>query len=172
VLPDVILVPEQAHFSLKDQSVSWTAPDGRAQRIRLLASKTYLRPGGYRVHLEADETDPSRWRLVGTLAEGLVCHKPCTVSGGGKSEISKAITDAIMSGSVFVADFDKDMDAVAAILVRDYADRFRTLRGEPDRRPILSPDRSFGSVIKLLTPSAADYTDAIAFAKSVWARRQ
>jgi len=159
VLPDVILVPEQAHFSLKDQSVSWTAPDGQGQRIRLLAGKTYMRPGGYRVHLEADEADPSRWRLVGTLAEGLVCHKPCTVSGGGKSEISKAITDSIMSGSVFVADFEKDMDAVAAILARDYADRFRTQRGEPDRRPILSPARSFGSVIKLLTPSAADYTD-------------
>jgi hypothetical protein len=35
------------------------------------------------------------WRLIGSTAEGLICHKPCTVSGGGKSEIAKPISDAI-----------------------------------------------------------------------------
>ena len=34
------------------------------------------------------------WRLVGTVPEGTFCHKPCTVSGGGKSEISKSLVDA------------------------------------------------------------------------------
>ena len=38
-----------------------------------------------------------RWRLVGTVAEGTLCHKPCTVSGGGKSEISKSISDAMLT---------------------------------------------------------------------------
>ena len=32
------------------------------------------------------------WRLVGTVPDGAFCHRPCTVSGGGKSEISKATT--------------------------------------------------------------------------------
>jgi hypothetical protein len=46
-----------------------------------------------------------------------------------------------MSGSVFVADFEKDMDAVA-ISARDYADRFRTRRrarpaAHPQVRPLL-----------------------------------
>ena len=52
------------------------------------------------------------WRLIGTVAEGTLCHKPCTVSGGGKSEISKSISDAILHGPVFTADFKKDFDQV------------------------------------------------------------
>ena len=39
------------------------------------------------------------------------------MSGGGKSEISKAITDAFIFGSAFVADFEADMDAVAGTLL-------------------------------------------------------
>ena len=87
------------------------------------------------------------------------CHKPCTVSGGGKSEISKAITDAFIFGNAYVADFDADMDSLDQILSRDHADRFAdaALRGA-DTRPILSNTRSIGSVIKLLTPSETDYT--------------
>ncbi len=158
VLPDTILIPEQAHFSLSDQAITWTGSDGTRQRIKLLAGKTYIRPGGYRVHLEPVPNEPGVWRLICTVAEGTVCHKPCTVSGGGKSEISKAISDAIISGTVFVADFEADMDQVAAILSRDCSNRFVDRSRSTDTRPILSPERSFGSVIKLLTPSPRDYT--------------
>lgn len=158
VLPDTILIPEQAHFSLSEQAITWSSSDGARQRIKLLAGKTYIRPGGYRVHLEPVPNEPAVWRLIGTVAEGTVCHKPCTVSGGGKSEISKAISDAIISGTVFVADFDSDMDQVAAILSRDCSNRFSDRSRSTDTRPILSPERSFGSVIKLLTPSPRDYT--------------
>ena len=45
-------------------------------------------------------------------AEGLLCHKPCTVSGGGKSEISKSIADAMFTGPNFVSDIAKDFDFV------------------------------------------------------------
>jgi len=159
VIPNVVLVPEQAHFSLRDQSVTWTGADGQKKQIRLFAGKTYVRPGGYRVHLEPVPGERGLWRLIGTVAEGTVCHKPSTVSGGGKSEISKAISDAIICGTVFVADFESDMDQVAAIIARDYSNRFRDTQRSPDRRPILSLERSFGSVIKLLTPSPRDYTD-------------
>src|SRR4051794_41394948 len=40
------------------------------------------------------------------------CHKPCTVSGGGKSEISKSLRDYMIYGPIFVADRDRDFDLV------------------------------------------------------------
>src|SRR5258706_9672756 len=101
---------------------------------------------------------PNRvWRLVGVVGEGLLCHKPCTVSGGGKSEISKPITDAILTGPVFIADFKKDFDQVAGLIDHDYTGRFQD-PGRADPRGILSAERSLGSVIKLLTPDEHDYT--------------
>jgi hypothetical protein len=158
---DTVLVPEATHFDLRKQRISWKAEDGAARQIKLLAGKTYVRPSGYRVHMEPVRGEPGQWRLVGTVAETTLCHKPCTVSGGGKSEISKAISDAILPGHVFLADFDRDFDNVTALLERDYSNRFRdpALAGI-DKRPILSPERTLGSVIKLLTPSRRDYTDA------------
>jgi hypothetical protein len=103
------------------------------------------------------------WRLIGTVPEGAFCHKPCTVSGGGKSEISKSLVDAVLPGSFYVRSFDEDMAAVQAIFDRDYDDaRLPELRAgerEPSR-PILSPERSLGSVIKLLTPAPAEFTPA------------
>ena len=157
--PDVILVPEATTFNLRKQTISWKDAHGGTKSIKLLAGKTYLRPSGYRVHMEPIP-GAGAWRLVGTVAEGTVCHKPCTVSGGGKSEISKAISYAILPGHVFVADFEKDFDAVAAILAKDFSNRFRdAARNGKDARMILSPQRSLGSVIKLLTPSRKEYSD-------------
>ncbi len=152
--PDIIYVPEDARFDLNTQRVTWS--DGPAERgIKLLADKTYVRPSGYKVRME--KPGPLRsWRLVGAAAEGLLCHKPCTVSGGGKSEISKPITDAILVGSVFVADFKKDFDRVTELIERDYSQRFRD-PARVDHRAILSTERSLGSVIKLLTPYEQDY---------------
>ena len=96
------------------------------------------------------------------MAEGVFCHKPCTVSGGGKSEISKSLRDYMLYGPIFVADRDRDFDLVQQIFDRDYSTRWKPGCG-PDyaaraSRPVLSPDRSLGSVIKLLTPSD-DYSD-------------
>jgi hypothetical protein len=158
--PDIFLVPEATTFNLRKQTISWKRADGTTQTIKLLAGKTYLRPSGYRVHMEQVPGTASVWRLVGTIPEGTVCHKPCTVSGGGKSEISKAISYAILPGHVFVADFDKDFDQVEAILAKDFSNRFRDpARNGQDTRMILSPQRSLGSVIKLLTPSRREYSD-------------
>src|SRR5690606_9824842 len=77
-------------------------------------------------------------------------------SGGGKSEISKPITDAILTGPVFVADFKTDFDRVAELIQRDYSGRFKDT-SRVDKRPVLSAERSLGSVIKLLTPDEQDY---------------
>ncbi|HEX2101171.1 MAG TPA: hypothetical protein VHF69_10930, partial [Candidatus Synoicihabitans sp.] len=151
-------VPEDVAFDLKTQRVTWTH-EGQARSIPLRAGCTYVRPSGYKVHLE-QPPGLSDWHLVGTVAEGTLCHKPCTVSGGGKSEISKAISDAILPGPVFVADFERDMDRVAELLAHDYSPRFREAeRRGTDRRPILSAERSLGSVIKLLTPAQREYSD-------------
>jgi len=152
--PDIIYVPEDAKFDLHLQRISW--PGGKLERsIKLLPGKTYVRPSGYKVHVEQPSSNRS-WRLVGVVAEGALCHKPCTVSGGGKSEISKPITDALLTGPVFTADFKKDFDQVAALINRDYSDRYLN-RQKADQRTVLSPERSLGSVIKLLTPDAGDY---------------
>ena len=155
--PDILYVSEDVAFHLHKQLVTWPH-QGKTQSIRLLPGKTYVRPSGYKVHMEKPPGGRA-WRLVGTVAEGIMCHKPCTVSGGGKSEISKPITDAIIQGPVFVSDFDEDCDRVEQLLNRDYKDRFDDAkRLKNPSRPILSPARSLGSVIKLLTPQPREYT--------------
>src|SRR6202035_3712202 len=69
----------------------------------------------------------------------------------------------MLYGPIFTADVQRDLDIVEQIFERDYSSRWRSESQEkPDysnrgSRPILSPDRSLGSVIKLLTPSS-DYT--------------
>jgi hypothetical protein len=159
---DVLYVPEDVRINLPQQTVSWSR-GGQQQVIPLSASVTYVHPSGYRVHLEKHPGAPS-WRLVGTVAEGTFCHKPCTVSGGGKSEISKSIIDAVIYGPVFVKDLVADLDQVEALFNRDYSDRMlphlRQDYGKKPTRPLLSPQRSLGSVIKLLTPSPGEFTDA------------
>ena len=156
--PHVVLVPANPHYSLRTMTVSWSGADGQRQSIPLRADQVYLSPNGYRVAIAQEPHDRTAWSLIGTVPNATSCHKPATVSGGGKSEISKAITDAFIFGSEFVADFDNDMDSVAAILDRDFSRRFLDpARHEPDDRPILSEQRSIGSVIKLLTPSRSEY---------------
>ena len=152
--PGVIYVPENAYFQLLAQKVSWEH-DGRKHEIPLRFGHRYVLPCGYKIHMEKPASGRA-WRLLGTMAEGTLCHKPCTVSGGGKSEISKPISDAILQGPIFVADFEEDFNRVEDLLRRDYANRYADpARHGQDTRLILSPRRSLGSVIKLLTPSPA-----------------
>ncbi len=156
--PDIHYVPADAYFSLTDQTITWAAEHDQGN-IRLQPGVTYVLPSGYKVRM-IQPHEGRRWRLVGTTAEGTYCHKPCTVSGGGKSEISKSITDAIITGPVIVADYQRDFDAVEAIINRNYGDRFRDpALNRSESRPLLSPERSLGSVVKLLTPST-EYSDA------------
>ena len=156
---DIAYLPEDACIDLPTQRITWHTRTGM-QSIKLLAGHTYVYPSGYKVHLERHPHAPS-WRLIGTNAEGLLCHKPSTVSGGGKSEIAKSITGAVISGALYLDDLERDMDQVEAIFNRDYSDRFRDPdKHEADSRPLLDMNRSLGSVIRLLTPSAEKYSDA------------
>lgn len=155
--PEFVLVPTHSRFSLLERSVSWTDARGVSRSIALRADTTYFAPDGYRVFMQPLAADLTQWTLVGVSPVSTTCHKPSTVSGGGKSEISKAITDAFIFGNLFTPNFDTDMDTVAELLDRDFSTRFKN-GDTSDTRPILSDRRSMGSVIKLLTPST-DYTD-------------
>ncbi len=160
--PQLVYVPEDCVANVHDQKVSWTR-NGVAHSIPLRPENVYMTPSGYKMRLDKHAAAPS-WRLLGTLAEGVFCHKPCTVSGGGKSEISKSIADYLLHGPIFVADAEKDLAMVQEIFDRDYYDRwsdgssFKPDYSTKPTRRVLSSERSLGSVIKLLTPSQ-DYTD-------------
>ncbi|HEX7570070.1 MAG TPA: hypothetical protein VF492_06160, partial [Verrucomicrobiae bacterium] len=157
--PEIVYVPASARFDLQSQKIFWTNPLSGDQALHLSPEKTYVRPSGYKIKMEKPPGHGRQWRLVGTIAEGTFCHKPCTVSGGGKSEISKPITDAILTGPVFVADLKKDFDRVAELIDRDYSGRFAD-QSRVDQRSVLATERSLGSVIKLLMPDEQDYTPA------------
>jgi len=153
----IIYIPEDAEFNIFEQSVRWKT-DGRKQSIRLAPSYYYVFPSGYKVEMRK-RLNGKRWHLTGTSAEGTLCHKPCTVSGGGKSEISKSIKDAMIQGSVIVSDLPRELDQVEEIMNMDFSNRFKipVIYTVPSRK-ILDPRRTLGSVIKLLTPSD-EYTD-------------
>jgi hypothetical protein len=152
---DIAYVPEDAAFNLMEQKVRWTR-NGKEESIRLNPKFTYILPAGYKVRMNKNPYVPS-WRLIGSVAEGTFCHKPCTVSGGGKSEISKSIEDAIIYGPFFMADYENDFKRVEEIIKKDYSDIFLEHIKTDKDRPILSAERSLGSVIKLLTPAPNRY---------------
>lgn len=157
IYPEIHYLPEDMQIDLKEQDVRWISR-GEEQHLKLLPGHVYVHPSGYKVRMEKHPAAPS-WRLIGTAAEGTYCHKPCTVSGGGKSEISKSLVDAVIYGPIYVRHFEQDLALVSSIMNKDYRDALRPeFRASVDNsRPILSPDRSLGSVIKLLTPSS-DFT--------------
>lgn len=161
--PRVVYVPQALRMDLNAQRITWIR-DGQTQSIRLQPGKVYVQPNGYRIEMQKHPGAPS-WRLVGTRPEGTLCHKPCTVSGGGKSEISKSLDDAVLYGPIFVDDLQTDLDRIQEIFDRDYTDRFLPGHEHEDRDPTrkpLSAERSLGSVIKLLTPSPSyrpEYND-------------
>lgn len=158
----LIYIPEYAKATLYDQKVYWEY-DGAQQSIPLEPGKVYMAPSGYRLRMEKHPSAPS-WRLVGSSGDGIVCHKPCTVSGGGKSEISKSLRDYMLSGPIFVSDLVSDFEKLDELFSKDYSTRWREDSPvKPDyaeraSRPLLDSKRSLGSVIKLLTPSR-DFTE-------------
>ena len=166
--PTVVLVPAGAHYSMRSQTITWTGPDGQEASIPLLVGNTYVAPNGYRVHAKHREGDATQWHLVGTAPWSTQAHKPATVSGGGKSEISKSLLDAFVFGEAYVGDVDEDFDTVQRILDGNYADRFVDPANKSDNhRSILSERRSLGSVIKLLTPSSMYTEEYNAFLESI-----
>jgi hypothetical protein len=151
----IIYLPENAIIDLHKSNITWDYKE-KERKLRLQPTYTYILPSGYKIHIERHGGAPI-WKLVGTNPEGIFCHKPCTVSGGGKSEISKSIGGSIVYGSYYVNDLNEDLNYVERILHYDYSKRWKKETGYKARK-ILSRDRTLGSVIKLLTPSSS-YND-------------
>ncbi len=146
--PAIIYVPQKVRMDLNAQTISWIK-DGELKTIPLRPDRIYMQPSGYKIEMKKHPGAPS-WRLVGMDAEGTFCHKPSTVSGGGKSEISKSLDDAVLYRPLFVDDLQKDLDMVQEIFDKDYTKRFRPgsegKDRDPSRKP-LSPERSLGSAV-------------------------
>ena len=157
VLDNLTLIPAGASFSLRTQKVSWAGTKGERYEVPLAAGHVYMSPNGYRVFSKPREADKTQWHLLGISPIATQCHKPATVSGGGKSEISKSLLDAFVFANAWTANFDTDIEAVADLIATDFSDRYKDSSTE-DHRALLSPERSLGSVIKLMTPSE-DYSD-------------
>jgi hypothetical protein len=157
--PEIVYLQQKVRMDLNAQTITWMKDD-ELQTIRLQPGKIYMQPSGYKIEMKKHPGAPS-WRLVGMNPEGTFCHKPSTVSGGGKSEISKSLNDAVIYRNLFVDDLKQDLDMVQAIFDKDYTQRFKPDFEHEDRDPTrqpLSSERSLGSVIKLLTPTS-NYTD-------------
>jgi hypothetical protein len=153
----IFYVPEDAEFSVREGFVKWTK-NGEVHRLPLGPEDVFVLPSGYKIRMQKQQGG-GRWRLVASRAEGTLCHKPCTVSGGGKSEISKSIANVLQTGSIYIKDYKQDFDQVTSILGKDFAKIYKEEKSnERSKRPLLSPERSLGSVVRLLTPSP-EYTD-------------
>ena len=159
IYPEIHYMPEDMEIDVPRQDIKWMSR-GQEQHLKLLPGRIYIHPSGYKIRMTKHQSAPS-WRLVGTVPEGAFCHKPCTVSGGGKSEISKSLVDAVLPGSFLRAELRGRHGAgpgdLRPELRRVRLPELRAAMARPTRS-ILSPDRSLGSVIKLLTPNPAEFT--------------
>ena len=122
--------------------------------------KIYVRPSGYKVRMEKPPGDRA-WRLVGTVAEGdalpQALHRLRRRQIGDfqihqRRHHSRAGLRAPISNGISIRSARLARDAITPTV-------FATRQNRNGQRPILSPERSLGSVIKLFTPSDRDYSD-------------
>jgi len=150
--PNLIYIPENANFDVNSGKIFWKYNE-KEYDLKLNPEKHYVHPTGHKFQLAKHPTQ-NWWRIVDTSPEGIFCHKPCTVSGGGKSEISKSLENAIKYGPFYVHNLEEDSEMVDRIINYDYSNRWKVKHADAQpSRPFLSPERTLGSAVKLLTPS-------------------
>lgn len=150
--PNVIYIPETANIEIDNTTISWLH-NGQTKKIPFSPNKIYMHPSGNKFELAKHPTQ-AMWRIIQTAPEGILCHKPCTVSGGGKSEISKSMQNAIIYGPFNIVNLEEDFRKADEIINHDYTNRWKVVA--PDAKPsrsFLSNKRALGSAVKLLTPS-------------------
>ena len=150
--PQVIYIPETANIEIEKTSITWMH-NGQEKKITLNPEKIYIHPSGNKFQLAKHPQQPL-WRIIHTSPEGILCHKPCTVSGGGTSEISKSMQNAIIYGPFNIVNLEDDFRKADEIINHDYTNRWKNV--PPDAKPsrtFLSNKRALGSAVKLLTPS-------------------
>lgn len=164
---NVVYIPENADIDIHTSSVSWTYGKGNSHQLKLSPMKTYVHPSGAKFNLKKHPKQPL-WRIACTAAEGIFLHKPCTVSGGGKSEISKSMENAIQYSTFHIKDLDADFKMADELINRDYSARWKNIRPDANpSRPLLSTKRTLGSTVKLLTPSEQYSDEYNAFIQSI-----
>jgi len=150
--PEIVYIPENADINVETSSVNWTYK-GKDYNLMLSPDKTYVHPTGHKFQLVKHPTQ-SMWRIIDTAPEGMFCHKPSTVSGGGKSEISKSMQNAIKYGSFYIENLEDVENKVDEIINKDYSNRWKKILPNSGKsRSFLSKERALGSAVKLLTPS-------------------
>ncbi|WP_291801038.1 hypothetical protein, partial [Lutibacter sp.] len=164
--PDIVYIPESAYINTSTNSITWQH-NNEDQKLILSPHKTYVHPTGNKFSLEKHHTI-SLWRIVNTSPEGIFCHKPCTVSGGGKSEISKSMQNAITYSAFNIQDIDEDFKKADEIIEYNYSTRWANY--DPSLKPsrsFLSKGRTLGSAVKLLTPSNRNNDEYNEFLKNI-----
>ena len=150
--PNITYIHESSYFNINENSITWTY-NGEEKKMKISPAKTYVHPTGNKLRLEKHPSI-DLWRMVETHPEGVFCHKPCTVSGGGKSEISKSMQNAITYGTFNLHNIEEDFKKADEIIEFNYSTRWRDKSiDRPESRSFLSEKRTLGSVVKLLTPS-------------------
>ena len=163
---DIIYIPEFADLDINKSKVSWNYK-GKEFSLKLSPKKVYIHPSGHKFQLIKHPTQ-ALWRIVDTAPEGIFLHKPSTVSGGGKSEISKSLLNAIKYSAVYIHDFEKDAKLADMVINYDYSNRFKDEeRNRTKSRSFLSPERTLGSTVKLLTTSELYNDEYNAFLESI-----
>ncbi|MBI9041176.1 MAG: hypothetical protein JEY78_07265 [Lutibacter sp.] len=153
--PNIVYIPENAYINTNTNSITWMY-HGNEQKLILSPLKTYVHPTGNKFKLEKHNAI-ALWRIVNTSPEGVFCHKPCTVSGGGKSEISKSMQNAITYSAFNIIDIDEDFKKADEIIEFDYSKRWKNYDPTlPPSRSFLDKGRTLGSAVKLLTPSSVN----------------
>ncbi|KGL62097.1 hypothetical protein [Polaribacter sp. Hel1_85] len=150
--PNIIYIPEFSYVNTNTNSITWMH-NSKEQKLTLSPHKTYVHPTGNKFKLEKHKS-VNLWRIVDTFAEGVFCHKPCTVSGGGKSEISKSMQNAITYSNFNIQDIEEDFKKADEIIEYVYSNRWKVKDpNRPISRSFLSEERSLSSAVRLLTPS-------------------
>jgi hypothetical protein len=150
--PNIIYIPEFSYVNTNTNSITWTH-NSTEQKLTLSPYKTYVHPTGNKFKLEKHKS-VNLWRIVDTFAEGVFCHKPCTVSGGGKSEISKSMQNAITYSNFNIQNIEEDFKKADEIIEFVYSNRWKVKDpNRPISRSFLSEKRSLSSAVRLLTPS-------------------
>lgn len=164
--PNLVYIPENAYINTNTNSITWTH-NNKEEKLILSPYKTYVHPTGNKFKLEKHKAI-SLWRIVNTSPEGIFCHKPCTVSGGGKSEISKSMLNAITYSSFNIIDIDEDFKKADEIIEYNYSTRWKNYDASlPDSRSFLDKKRTLGSAVKLLTPSPNNSDEFNEFVRTI-----
>ncbi|MFD0990206.1 hypothetical protein ACFQ1R_08870 [Mariniflexile jejuense] len=164
--PNLVYIPESSYVNTATNSITWNYK-GKEQKLTLSPFKTYIHPSGNKLKLEKHKSI-NLWRMIETYPEGVFCHKPCTVSGGGKSEISKSMQNAITYSAFNIHDIEEDFKKADEIIEYNYSTRWKVKDpNRPISRSLLSEKRTLGSVVKLLTPNEENSDEFNAFLESI-----